>query len=192
MLQCVTKTLTEERSWKCNFESPPITEPLIPKQSNDLLSNLPLFSTCSFSVWLLCAPKKRQTIGSRHLLLFAPNVLKFRRLCFQNKMALEPYIKSAEIEPQLCQVIANNEDVTTKATKCATFSRGVGWRHLLIGFLLICFGISNSWQYKNGKFCTFISNKRRRFCQRNWRAFNGSSINSTSSEGLGFEFKPQG
>ncbi|XP_033156520.1 low-density lipoprotein receptor-related protein 6 [Drosophila mauritiana] len=64
-------------------------------------------------------------------------------------MALEPYTKSAEIEPQLCQVIDNNKDVTTKATKCAKSNSGVGWRQMLIGFLLICFGISNSCQYKN-------------------------------------------
>ncbi|XP_039480591.1 low-density lipoprotein receptor-related protein 6 [Drosophila santomea] len=64
-------------------------------------------------------------------------------------MALEPYTKSAEIEPQLCQVIENNEDVTTKATKCAKSNSGVDWRQMLIGFLLICFGISNSLQYKN-------------------------------------------
>lgn len=83
-------------------------------------------------------------------------------------MALEPYTKSAEIEPQLCQVIDNNEDVTTKATKCVKSNSGVGWRQMLIGFLLICFGISNSWQYKNCKFCAFISNKGQRFCQRSW------------------------
>lgn len=70
-------------------------------------------------------------------------------------MALEPHTESVGIEPQLCQFKATNV-TKTKTRKCSNCNKAVGWRltprHLAIGFLLICFGISASWQYKQGEF----------------------------------------
>ncbi|KAH8340133.1 hypothetical protein KR067_010390 [Drosophila pandora] len=63
-------------------------------------------------------------------------------------MALEPHTKSTTIEPQFqCQYKATN---VTKTRKCSNYNNATAvGRHLAIGgFLLICFGISASWQYK--------------------------------------------